>query len=122
MSLKALLTEDALKTAETYKIKPETADEHYGMGSLESSKKKEYYPQITIESDDVPEVKEWNEDEDYVIVIRGTLVSMDSRSGKRRVTLDIKEIGVVNEEDEEENEDDDEDETSDDVKNYMKSM
>ena len=74
------------------KIKPETYDEP-SMGSPEA-----YYPSFCLSSDNLPEVKDWDIDKDYYLVMKVTSKSKSMMTkGKKEVyesSFDIKEVGV----------------------------
>lgn len=105
--IKALLSAAAQKTAEEYTVKPKTSKEMYG-GGLEpcgpNDSKKKYYPSISLDSDALPEIRDWEVGSDYYILMKVTQKSLninDSAEFKRAdARFDIKEIAVIDQEDE----------------------
>lgn len=100
--IKQILAEKNLQVAESYVVKPEKAED-YGMGMPTSSggSKKEYYPEISLDSDTLPEIKGWEVGKDYVVVLKLTQISKnidkdeDDETEETNSRFEIKEIGVV---------------------------
>lgn len=85
--LKALLEEAKLK-----KVKPHKMEEV-------STPSKEYFPSFHLDGEVLPEIKDWDVDEDYYIVMKVTQrsKSMDTVDGKEKyhASFDIKEIATL---------------------------
>jgi len=118
--LKKTLEEQNLKVADSYVVKPEKGG---GPCCMESTKKHEYYPNFWLDSKTLPDVKDWEIDKDYTVVLKVTMKSksMNTRGEKKEEvfdgTFDIKEAGVVEVEEEEKNE-----EKEKDAKDEIKKM
>lgn len=75
------------------KVKPEKGGSMAGMN-------KPYYPNLYIDSQSLPEIKDWKVGEDYYLVVKVTQKSYSMRSTddgemKGHADFDIKEIGVL---------------------------
>jgi len=77
-------------------IKPEKYDE-----CCDSIGSSENYPYLSLTSKELPEIKDWDVDGDYYLVLKVTQKSKSMRDdGKEErydASFDIKEIGVVDE-------------------------
>jgi hypothetical protein len=95
--LKKTLEEQNLKVADSYVVKPEKNGGCFG----NLPEKTESYPNFWIDSHVIPEVKDWEIDGDYTVVLKVTMKSksMNTRGDKKKEvyegSFDIKEAGVV---------------------------
>ena len=122
--LREILSKIQSKDIEQYEVKPtKMSEQMVGMG------KKEYYPNICLSSESLPEIKDWEVDGEYVIVlkVKQTSKSMNTEGKKEtyHADFDIKEIAYLDKEDDKkedkmEGEDDDEVKTPPLMKMYAK--
>lgn len=93
--LKDLLRNASKKTIESYSVKPEKMS----MDMPVAESKKEHYPSIHLSNKILPEIEEWKDGEDYVIVLKVTQVGSSSYShgGKKSISADfeVKEAAYV---------------------------
>ena len=96
--IKKTLEKENLKVAESYLVKPEKSG---GCCGEVPKATKEYFPSISLDSRVLPEIKDWELDEEYTVVLKITMKSksMNTRGEKKEEVydgyFDIKEAGVV---------------------------
>lgn len=112
--LSELLRSASKKTIESYSIKPEKSG--YTDSPISESKK-EHYPTISISNKILPEIEEWKDGEEYVIVLKVKQVGSSSYShnGKNdaHADLEVREAAYIEQEKEEK---EDNDESTDKIK------
>lgn len=109
--LKELFNNSIKKTIEEYTVKPQSHKEEMVSGEEEN------FPTISINSDTLPEIEDWKDGEDYIVVMKLTQNGSNSMGETTCVRFQIKEIACVDDHSLEEDTSD-----SPDVKDYVESL
>lgn len=118
--LKEVIEKAAADTIESYKVEPESEKER-GLETYDPDKKR--YPSIHLSTDVIPEIKDWENDKEYVVVLRVKQTGSSSYNGRFSADFDIKEAAVIDadaaDEDDEKEKKEPSDDSSDELKDYM---
>lgn len=94
--LKELLKEQRAKTVKSYLVTPEKHDESMGEPTQEER------PSIYFDSKTIPEIKDWEVDEDYCVMLKIKQVSKSMHTrGKKEIydgRFEIYEVAVIKKE------------------------
>lgn len=93
------------ESIESYKTKPHSAKEEMPEAFDEKRKR---YPQLYLNDDVIPEIADWKDGEDYVVVLRLTQTGSSSHDGHASADFEIKEAAVIDADLEEEEDSEDE--------------
>ena len=74
-------------------VKPKSFNEEFGSHCGDGDDK--HLPTISISSDDLPSIKDWQNGTEYLIIQRVAQVSRRDEDGKTRSEFEIKEIGTI---------------------------